>query len=213
MLKDELLRYKKDLRITWIDLETCNLNLHKSHNYAWQMSMIKTVGDKVEKEIDYYIKWPFPINVSRGAAIATRYDPEIVRQLGRPPEEVARVMLKELKDADIIGGHNIMGFDAYIIIALLEQVGLPSYNIIPKALDTLALARAMRMGVKYEKGDDFAAWQYRLVHTRLRGSKNSLGALGKEFNIEHNYNMLHNSLVDLRLNAKVLNALKWQIEI
>ena len=35
----------------------------------------------------------------------------------------------------------------------------------------------------------------------------------REFDIEHDYGKLHNALVDLELNLKVWNKLKWNVEV
>jgi DNA polymerase III epsilon subunit-like protein len=52
-----------------------------------------------------------------------------------------------------------------------------------------------------------------MLHIRKRGIKTNLAALGKEFEIKHNPDKLHDALVDLELNIKVWNKLKWMIEV
>jgi len=47
----------------------------------------------------------------------------------------------------------------------------------------------------------------------VKGVKTNLTAMGKHYNIEHDYSKLHNALVDLQLNLKVWNKLKWEIEL
>jgi hypothetical protein len=37
--------------------------------------------------------------------------------------------------------------------------------------------------------------------------------MGKYYNIKHDYDKLHNALVDLELNLKVWNKLKWEIDL
>ena len=51
-----------------------------------------------------------------------------------------------------------------------------------------------------------------MLNVRKRGMRTSLGALGKSNNIKHNYEKLHDALVDLELNIKVWNKLKYQID-
>ena len=51
------------------------------------------------------------------------------------------------------------------------------------------------------------------MHTRRKGVRTNLISLGKEFKIEHNYDKLHDAIVDLELNLKVWNQLKYQIEL
>jgi hypothetical protein len=37
--------------------------------------------------------------------------------------------------------------------------------------------------------------------------------LGKEFSIEHEYDRLHDAIIDLKLNLKVWNKLKYMIDL
>ena len=48
---------------------------------------------------------------------------------------------------------------------------------------------------------------------RVKGVRTNLTALGKEYNISHDYEKLHDALVDLELNLKVWNKLKWEIDL
>ena len=43
--------------------------------------------------------------------------------------------------------------------------------------------------------------------------KSSLTFLGKEFDIDHDYEKLHNAIVDLELNLKVWNRLKYSLQL
>ena len=46
-----------------------------------------------------------------------------------------------------------------------------------------------------------------------RGVRTTLKAMGESFDIPHDYDKLHNALVDLELNVKVWDKLKWKFEI
>ena len=46
-----------------------------------------------------------------------------------------------------------------------------------------------------------------------KGVRTNLKALGKFYDIDHDYENLHNALVDLELNIKVWDKLKVQFEI
>ena len=48
---------------------------------------------------------------------------------------------------------------------------------------------------------------------RKHAIKTSLKQMGLDFSIEHDYNNLHNALVDLELNLKVWNKIKWAVEV
>ena len=68
--------------------------------------------------------------------------------------------------------------------------------------------------IKYTiKKTDFLEYQYKIMSRRVKGVRTNLTALGKEYNIDHNYDKLHDALVDLELNLKVWNKLKWEIEL
>ena len=86
-------------------------------------------------------------------------------------------------------------------------------HLTSKFIDTNCLARGIKIGPEYRQGDDLTAWQYRMYHTRKKGVRTNLTALGKEYDIDHNYEKLHDALVDLQLNIKVWNKLKWQLDI
>ena len=85
-------------------------------------------------------------------------------------------------------------------------------HLMTKIIDTNCIAKGVKLGVPYGPESDFLSYQYRMYHTRKRGLKTRLGGLGVEFNIEHDYDKLHDALVDLELNLKIWNKLKWQLE-
>ena len=55
-------------------------------------------------------------------------------------------------------------------------------------------------------------FQMKMLSIRKKGMRTSLGALGKANGIEHNYDKLHDALIDLELNLKVWDKLKYQID-
>jgi len=205
---NKIIQEKKNTRFCFFDAETENLTLHECNNKPWQISWIIVDNFTTVKEYDYYLKWPEGLNVSKGAAIATRFDQSIVDNRGVPPLEAVKLLDASLKECDYVVGHNILGFDAYILMAMYRKLGLKPYNIYPKSLDTFALAKAWKLEQPPKTGDNITAWQLRLLHKRTKEFKLNLGALGREFEIDHDYSQLHNALVDLRLNAKVFNKLR-----
>ena len=86
-------------------------------------------------------------------------------------------------------------------------------HLVPKLIDTNCIARGVKMEIPYKPEEDFTEYQYRIVNTRRKGVRSSLTALGKEFNIDHDYDKLHNAIVDLELNLKVWNKLKYALEL
>ena len=203
----------KDKVICWLDFETENLALNKCSNHPWQCAAILARNGKVLDSFDLLIKWPFKLNVSEGAAIITRFDNGNVEKFGVSPQEVHARLVEFMNRADYIAGHNILGFDAYMLQSLCETLGEPVYNFVPKALDTACIAKGIKYEVFPEKSENFLSYQYKMYHyPRKRSIKYNLSALGKEFNIDHDYDNLHNAIVDLQLNMKVYDKLSYMID-
>lgn len=212
-MDEHLLRFDKDKTLVFIDCETLNLCLNKSHNLPWQVSMIKVQGDRGVSQKDFFIKWDTNLKISEDAARITRYSQSKIDKHGLPPDEVFPTIQDWLDNSDYVVGHNILGFDIYLIKDLYEAHGADWKPLVNKVIDTNCIARGVKMGLQYRPESDFTSYQYRVYHTRKKGLRSSLTALGKEFNIDHDYENLHNAIVDLELNIKVWNKLKWQLEI
>ena len=212
-MDEHLLRFDKEKTLVFIDCETLNLCLNSCSNLPWQISMLKVKGDKSIAEKDFYIKWDTHLKISDGAARITRYSQTRMDKLGIPPEEAFPTIKDWLAGADYILGHNVLGFDIYLIKDFYEYMGENYRSLTPKFIDTMCLAKAVKLGLEIRPDDDLLTHQYKAYHTRRKGVKTNLMALGKEFEIDHDYASLHNALVDLKLNLKVWNKLKWMIEV
>ena len=92
-------------------------------------------------------------------------------------------------------------------------MGEPYQHLMSKIIDTLAIARGIKSGEAYKMDTCFLEYQYRMINFRKRGMKTNLAQLGKDYSIDHDYDNLHDALVDLELNLKVWNKLKWNVEI
>ena len=89
-----------------------------------------------------------------------------------------------------------------------------TYNkYVDKMIDTNCIARGIKYGELPKKDDNLTEYQYRLANSPRKDVKTNLTALGKEFSIEHEYDRLHDAIVDLKLNLKVWNKLKYMIDI
>ena len=212
-MDEHLLRFRKDKKLVFIDCETYNLCLSFCHNVAWQISMISTDGTYKKDERDFYIKWDTPFKISDDAKRITRYNESFVNKNGKEPKDVFPIIKKWLDGADYIVGHNIIGFDIYLIKEMYKMFGEYYKHLVPKLIDTNCIARGVKMEIPYKPVVDFTEYQYRIVNTRRKGVRSSLTALGKEFNIDHDYDKLHNAIVDLELNLKVWNKLKYALEL
>ena len=212
-MDEHLLRFRKDKKLVFIDCETYNLCLNFCHNVTWQVSMLETDGTKKTDERDYYIKWDTDFKISDDAKRITRYDDNFVQENGKTIEQTVPTIQKWLDKADYVVGHNILGFDIYLIKELYKLHGKDYRPLVPKVIDTNCIARGIKMEIPYRAGEDFTEYQYRIYNTRRKGIRSNLTALGKEFGIDHDYANLHNALVDLDLNLKVWNKLKYSLEL
>ena len=140
------------------------------------------------------------------------------RGQNHPDPLKAAMILKECK-VDSITMHlredrrHIKDDDIYLIKDYYKFMGKSSEHLYPKFIDTNAIAKGIKMGLPYKAGDDLLEYQYKAYHTIKKGVKTNLTALGKEFEIDVDYNNLHDAVNDLILNIKVWDKLKWQIEI
>lgn len=212
-MDEHLLRYDKTKNLVFIDCETFNLCLNFCHNLPWQIAMIKTKGDKKIDEKNFYLKWNTDLKISQDAAKITRYDHKKVIKEGYDPKEIFPTIKDWLDHADYIIGHNILGFDVYLIKEYYKYMGCSWRHLINKFIDTNAIARGIKYNTPYSSKENLIEYQYKIYHTKKKNIKSSLTTLGKENGIDHDYEKLHDAINDLDLNIKVWNNLKWQIEI
>lgn len=213
-MDDDLLRFDKEKCFVFIDCETLNLSLNFCNNLPWQIGMIKVRGDKILDKKDFYIKWETDLKISVDAARITRYDPLRMESRGLSPEEVFPTMKSWLDESDYIVGHNILGFDIYLIYEMYKKFKASHSHLVDKVIDTYCLAKGMKFSFSFnKKSNTLLEHQYKMLHTIKKGTKLKLKDLGKEFEIDHNYDNLHDAICDLELNLKVWNKLKWMIDI
>jgi DNA polymerase III epsilon subunit-like protein len=212
-MDEHLLRYNKSKTFVFIDFETFNLCLNFCHNLPWQIGMTKVKGDFKIDSKNYYINWDTDLKISEDAAKITRYDHNKVQKLGIKIEEAFPTIKDWLDNTDYIVGHNILGFDLYLIKELYKKMGCNSNHLISKIIDTNCVARGIKYNLPYKRTNNFLEYQYKIYHTKRKDVKSSLTLLGKENGIDHDYEALHDALNDLDLNLKIWNKLKWQVDI
>ena len=211
-MDNHLLRFQEK-QFLFYDFETFNLNLHDSFNLPWQIGMIKVKGNKkiADKNID--ISWERELNVGKEAARITRFSPSKYKKLAVPYDEIFPTIKDWLDNADYIIGHNILGFDIYLIKDYYQFMGEDYNHLLPKLIDTNCIARGSKIDLPYKRDEQFLTYQYKMLHTRKKGVRTSLLALGKEYDLEFDPDNLHDALNDLELNIKVWNKIKWHIDI
>jgi len=175
--------------------------------------MIKTKGEKKVDEKDYMVKWERDLAVSKEAARMTRFSPVNHRKTAVPFEDIFPTIDDWLTNCDYIVGHNILGFDFYLIKDFYSYLNKPHEHLVDKILDTHCIAKGIKLGFAYKPTESLLEYQYKIINTKKRGLRTSLSVLGKDFGISHDYGKLHDALVDLELNVKVWNKLKYQIEL
>jgi DNA polymerase III epsilon subunit-like protein len=175
--------------------------------------MIKLKADKIVDSKNFYVSWDRELSVSKEAARITRFDPIKYKRESISAKEIFPTIKDWLSSADYIVGHNILGFDIYLIKDYFEYMNEDWSHLMSKIIDTNCVARGVKMSLRFAQDESFLAWQYKMVHTRRKGVKTNMAHLGREYKIDHNPDHLHDALIDLELNVKIWNKIKWQIEI
>lgn len=206
------LKFDSEKNLVFLDFETLNLCLNFQQNLPWQLGMIKAKAGKKVDEKNFIIKWDTDLKISKGAAIMTRYDQSNIDNNGIPPEEAFPTMEDWLENADFIIGHNIIGFDIYLIKEYYNYMGKDCMHLLPKFIDTNCIAKGAIMGLEYDPKESFMEYQFRMYHTRKKGVKTNLKQLLKDYEIPFEENRLHEAIYDLERNLDVWNRLKYYIE-
>jgi len=220
-MDNHLIRFQKK-KFLFMDFETFNVCLNDRINLPWQVATIlietkeNSKGNICNHEVnrhDLYLKWKTDLKISKEAKRITKYSETQFRKSCIPEEEGFEKIYNLVEDCDYIVGHNFLGFDIYLLRNWYRKHG-KNYEHLPyKVLDTFAIAKAIGVDQKYKSNEcGFLDFQLKMINIRKKGLKSSLGALGKANGIEHNYQNLHNALVDLELNVKVWDKLKYQID-
>lgn len=221
-MEENWLRFNKETKIAFIDVETFNLGLTFQTNRPWQIATLKVMGDNVitnalgmPEEKDVMVKWAdCQFKIGAGAAKITRFNQALYDRLAVEPDDAFYRIWEPLLWADRIIMHNGLRFDIYLLKGYAEYMGEDWSFILPKVIDTKAVAQGIKLNRPFQPhSDDWMEYQYKMSADHTRGIKTNLTSLGKEMGIDHDYDNLHNALVDLHLNLKVWNKLKFQLEL
>jgi len=213
-MDEHLLRFDKNKTLLFIDCETLNLCLNFCHNIPWQIAMLKCQGDKIIDSKDIYLKWKTDLKISKDAARITRYDPKNIQKNGIDPELFFPTLREWIEKADYIIGHNILGFDLYLLSEYYKFMNLKPYDFISKSIDTNLIYKGIKTSNAFDsKKESLPEYMYKLYHTKVKNVKTNLTAAGKDLDIDHDYNSLHNALSALELNFKVWNKIKYMVNI
>ncbi len=214
----KLLRFRKDVKYAFFDAETFNLSLSFRQNRLWQSGLLFVEGEDIKERHDIRIKsrWedaPY-LSIGAGAAAITRFNENYHAKLAIDQKEAFYKTWGVLKRADYIIGHNFLNFDIYLLRGWAELNRESWKWITPKVIDTKALAFSIKTNNLFNpQKEEFFSWQYKMAVAYQKSIKTNLALLGKEYGIEHDYDNLHDAIVDLELNKKVWDKIKWQVEI
>jgi len=210
-----LLRFKKDAKFCFVDIETFNLCLNLKFNCAWQVAMINVVGDSIRNEHDILIKWDNPdhIQIKDEVAAMNHYSKERVDSKGISPKEAIQIIDRNLRACDYIVAHNGLGFDLYILRSFYKKFGMDWRFIPSKLIDTRALAQGIKTNNPIASGSNLLTYQYCMINKRVKGIKTSLQVLAKEYGIPFDPSQLHDALYDLRVNVQLWNKIKHEVNI
>ena len=105
-------------------------------------------------------------------------------------------------------------FDFYLLKDYAKFMGVDWKFMVNKFIDTNALARGLKMGIKYNpKNSSLIEYQYRMANIYAKGIKTRIPVLAQEYGIPCDENRLHDAVYDLEINLAIWNRLKQQIEI
>ena len=211
-----LLRYNNKVKYAFCDLETFNLCLSFRQNRPWQVGILNVTGENITSSADIRVNWSDAphLKIGKEAAAITHFSQEEHDRKALDYKDAFPKFWPMLQNCDYIVMHNGLRFDLYLLKGYAEMMGVDWKWITNKVLDTKAIAQGIKMGVVWNPKDGpFIEYQYRMSNSHVKGIKTNLGLLGKEYGIAHDYDKLHDAIVDLELNLKVWNKLKFQIEI
>lgn len=210
-MNEHLLRFNKTAKFCIFDFETEGLNLFSSR--PWQFSCVVGTQNEILREHNLFIKWP-DLNMSKDAAIITRFNQQQVNSLGKDPKEVLTIINQEFESADWIGGHNILGYDIHLYRRYCERMGVKPIEIERKLIDTMACGKGIKLEIPYKPGEDFLIYQIRLVNEIVaKKGFATLLTFAKKYDIKLDETKLHDALYDVRVNFEVLKRMLWEIEI
>lgn len=209
-----MLRYNKKQKYICFDFETCHLNLLDPSNKPWQLSYLLAEGDKIVDEVDNYIYWP-DLNISEDAKVVTHFDETKYRKYAADPKDILQKFESFLFDEDyLIIGQNLLGFDIYIHNIYRKLMGeKTNFSYVNRIVDTNCLAKAIKKNLQPPKNNDLIYWQYKLNDFREKGLRTSIKTQLKEYDIDFDENMLHNSMYDVQKNFQIFQKQIWRIEV
>jgi DNA polymerase III epsilon subunit-like protein len=202
------------MSIVCYDFETENLNLALCR--PWQLAYLIAENGKVKKRRNLHIDI-HDLKISDGAAKVTGFSWEKYNREKIPANDVIDIIEQDFINSDsILTGHNVLGYDVYIMKNLYEYAGreLDFDSFIFRTIDTLCLARGLHYMVDVPSEPvERLAFMYKMLHRRDKSFKGSLGVVAKNNGIDFDPTKLHDAMYDVELNYKVYDRLVYGTEL
>lgn len=208
-----LLRYNYNQKYILWDFETENLRL-LGKNRPWQIGYVIAQGNEIIKEKEEYIFWS-DLQISDGAAKVTRFNPFQYKEKAKFNKEILEDFESYLYNSEYINiAHNSHNFDCFVHNIWRNELKLKTdYSYLNKTIDSNALARMIKLGIKELKWPDLKRDMFKFAEYVEKGLKTSIRVLCKEFKLDYDENLAHSALYDAQRNLLIWNKLKGMIEI
>ncbi len=212
LIEKNSLKYNKNQKYIIWDLETCNLNLRSLENKPFQLGYVLAEGPNIIETNNIYLKWD-KLNVSADAARITRYDPQLVNDIGLSPKEVLEDFESYIYNPEYrILFFNGLNFDTYIHQTWRRNLGLPTdFSYLKRCIDVHALVKGVKLNFPMES--NFLFWQYKLLKHRVRGMKSNLTQSCKDFGVDIDVTKTHDATYDVLLTYQLFLELIKRVDI
>jgi len=203
----------KDKLILCFDCETEGLNYYQSRPWELSWSIFKN-GIEISK-YQHFLKWD-QLNVSAGAAKATKFNPKVIEEKGEDPKKIIDLFSNYLfKEDYIIVGQNILGYDSMIIDNSRKKFGYKSdFSYLSRCYDTHAISKIMKLDWKpKEDKEEFLAQQFSAIDWKQRGIKTNILTMAQEFKLNFDENKFHEASYDIFLTYQIFMNLVDRLDI
>ena len=212
-MSKELIRFRKDVKLTFLDFETLNLCLNFCHNLPWQAALLRVKGEEILDSANIYIKWDTDLKVSDAAAAMNHYNQRTIDSIGISSEKAFEKIYSWIEESEYVVGHNTLGFDLHLLINFYKMYGKSTKHLSQKFIDTNTICKGIKLGIPYSPKENFLEYQYRMYSIRQKGLKTKMALMATEYGIEFDESLMHSADYDLKINKKLWDKIKYQIEL
>ena len=177
------------------DTETEGLN----HFYSrpWSVSLVIAQGTRVLEREELFIDVP-NLNLPMKLRKLCNFNPIKYKKEKLPASEVWARVSKYLCDPEYrIIGQNLLNYDIYMfnVLQKMAKVKKLDHSYISRIIDTLALGKAYKEGLK-KPSSDFFGWQLKVLNDRSLRKRANQKQLLKDFKVPFVEERLHEALYD-----------------